>query len=121
MAKRLVVSILAMMASGVFSPLLRGQDEKWNRIPPARATYKGKKPSGPAPRRTLTGIWDAAQTLGVNGAPEYPALFPGGRGAEGGREDETGIARPLPYTSMGLEALKKNKPSGQACGKWTRC
>jgi len=60
----------------------------------------------------LTGIWDAAQTLGVNGATEHPALFPGGRGAEGGREDETGIAKPLPYTPMGLEALKKNKPSG---------
>jgi len=112
MAKRLVVSIVAVMALGMVSPLLRAQDEKWNKIPPARATYNGKKPGGPAPRRTLTGIWDAAQALGVNGAAEHPALFPGGRGAEGGREDETGIARPLPYTPMGLEALKKNKPSG---------
>ena len=67
---------------------------------------------GAAPRRALTGIWDAAQTLGVSGATEHPALFPGGRGQEGGREDETGVAKPLPYTPAGLEALKKNKPSG---------
>src|SRR4051794_38196712 len=74
MSKRLVVSIAAILAAGMFSPLLRAQDEKWNRIPPKRATYNGKKPDGPAPRRDLTGIWDAAQTLGVSGATEYPAL-----------------------------------------------
>ena len=77
MSKRLVLSIVAVLAAGLFSPLLRAQDEKWNKIPPRRATYNGKKPSGPAPRRNLTGIWDAAQTLGVNGATEHPALFPG--------------------------------------------
>ena len=112
MSKRLAVSIVAVLAAGMFSPFLRAQDEKWNKVPPKRAAYNGKKPSGPAPRRDLTGIWDAAQTLGVSGATEYPALFPGGRGQEGGRADETGVAKPLPYTRAGLEALKKNKPSG---------
>jgi len=112
MSKRLVVSIVAVMAAGMFSPLLRAQDAKWNNIPPGRAAYNGKKPSGPAPRRDLTGIWDTVQTLGVSGAIEHPALLPGGRGQEGGKEDETGIAKPLPYTPAGLEALKKNKPSG---------
>ena len=59
----------------------------------------------------------------VNGAFEHPALLPqkgggaeGGReagaGAEGGRLDETGIEHPLPYTPVGLAALKANKPSG---------
>jgi hypothetical protein len=112
MSRRLVVSIVAVMAAGSISPLLRAQDEKWNNVAPRRSAYEGKKSSGPAPRRDMSGIWDAAQTLGVSGATEHPALLPGGRGAEGGREDEAGIARPLPYTPGGLEALKKNKPSG---------
>ena len=115
MSKRLVVSIVAVLAAGMSSPLLRAQDERWNNVPPKQATYNRKEPSGPAPRRDLSGIWDAAQTLGVSGATEHPALFPpgpGGRGAEGGREDETGITRPLPYTPLGLQALKANKPSG---------
>jgi hypothetical protein len=49
----------------------------------------------------------------VNGAYEHPALLPqkGGR-AEGWRLDETGIEHPLPYTPLGLAALKANKPSG---------
>src|SRR5207247_10076040 len=113
MSKRLVVSIVAVLAAGMFSPLLRAQDEKWNEIPPKRAANNGKKPNGPAPRRDLTGIWDAAQPTGVSGATEHPALFPGGRGQEGGREDETGDAKPLPYTPAGLEALKTTKPSDQ--------
>ena len=112
MSKRSVVSIVAFVAAGMLSALVHAQDEKWNNIPPSRSAYRVKKPSGPAPRRDLTGIWDAVQTLGVSGAMEHPALLPGGRGAEGGRPDETGIAKPLPYTPAGLEALKKNKPSG---------
>src|SRR5712691_8305899 len=112
MSKRLVVSFVAAMAAGMFSPLLRAQDAKWNNIPPTRAAYVGKTPSGPAPKRDLTGIWDTVQTLGVSGVLEHPALLPGGRGSEGGREDETGIAKPLPYTPAGLAALKANKPSG---------
>src|SRR5438034_3623684 len=112
MSKRLVVSFVAAMAAAMFSPLLRAQDAKWNNIPPGRAAYVGKTPSGPAPKRDLTGIWDTVQALGTSGAPEHPALLPGGRGQEGGHEDETGIAKPLPYTPAGLAALKKNKPSG---------
>src|SRR5262245_831231 len=102
MSKRFVVSIVAGMAAAMLSPLLGAQDEKWNNVPPRRSAYAGKKSSGPAPRRDMSGIWDAAQTLGVSGATEHPALFPGGRGAEGGREDEAGIDKPLPYTPAGL-------------------
>src|SRR5437588_6267284 len=112
MSKRLVVSFVAAMTAGMFSPLLRAMNAKWNVVAATRAAYVGKTPSGPAQKRDLTGIWDTVQTLGVSGAPEHPALLPGGRGAEGGREDETGIAKPVPYTPAGLEALKKNKPSG---------
>ena len=109
MSKHLVVLIVAVVTAGMFSALPRAQDEKWNNIPPGPAAYTGKKPNGTAPRRDLTGIWDTVQTLGVTGAIEHPALLPGGRGQEGGREDETGIEKPLPYTAAGLAALKKNK------------
>jgi len=118
MSKRLVITMAVVMAAGMFSPLLRAQDSKWNQIPPGQAAYRGKKPSGVAPRRDLTGIWDAIQNRlgGFSGAMEHQALYPpgtpGGNGTEGGRLDETGIANPLPYTPAGLEALKKNLPSG---------
>ena len=112
MAKRLVVSMAAFVAAAMFSPMLRAQDAKWNNIPPGRAAYRNKKPEGVAPKRSLTGIWDAVQALGVNGAPEHPALLPKGGGAQGGQTDETGIEKPLPYTAAGLAALKKNLPSG---------
>ncbi len=112
MATRLIVSIGAVLAAVTGSALLQAQDAKWNNIPPGRAAYTNKKPSGEAPRRDMSGIWDTVQTLGTSGMIEHPALLPGGRGQEGGRPDETGIAKPLPYTAAGLEALKANKPSG---------
>jgi hypothetical protein len=135
MSKCWAVLILALITGLMFSPILRAQTaapqaagveaRKWNNIPPRKSAYAGKK-SSPAPRRDLSGIWDAAGLDGgfqVNGALEHPALLKqkGGRaeggqeagaGAEGGRLDETGIEHPLPYTPAGLAALKANKPSG---------
>jgi hypothetical protein len=124
MSKRLVVSMLAAMAAGIFAPLLRAQagpadtvpdianQGKWDNIPPPRSSYIGKKATGAIPKRDLSGIWDSGQQLGTSGALEHPALYPGGKGQEGGHPDETGIAKPLPYTPLGLAALQKNKPSG---------
>ncbi len=115
MSKRWAVLILALITGLTFSSILRvqtaasqaagGEARKWNNIPPRKSAYGGKK-SSPAPRRDLSGIWDAAGLDGgfqVNGAFEHPALLAqkGGR-AEGG----------LPYTPLGLAALKANKPSG---------
>jgi hypothetical protein len=135
MTSRWAVSIIALLTGFTFFTILRGQTDapqapasaakKWNNIPPRKSAYTGGS-SAPAPRRDLSGIWDAAGLDGgfqVNGANEHKALFPpkgtavdGGReagaGAEGGRPDETGIEHPLPYTALGLAALKKNKPSG---------
>ena len=135
MSKRWAVLILALISGLTVSSILRvqtaaqqaagGEAKKWNNIAPRKSTYAPKK-SSPAPRRDLSGIWDAAGLDGgfqVNGAAEHPALLPqkggraeGGReagaGAEGGRLDETGIEHPLPYTPLGLAALKANKPSG---------
>ncbi len=127
-------ALIIIVATGLtFSGTLRAQTaapqaapaEKWNNIPPRKSAYTGKT-SAPAPKRDLSGIWDATGLDGgfqVNGALEHPALFPrkegsgegpleASAGAEGGQVDETGIEHPLPYTPLGLETLKANKPSG---------
>jgi hypothetical protein len=124
MSKSLELSLLALLAPGIFSPLLYAQTaapkaaadeakpEKWNNIPPQRSAYKDRKPGGTAPRRDLSGIWDAVQSIGGTGSEEHPAVLVNGGGMEGGRPDETGITKPLPYTPAGLAALKANHPSG---------
>jgi len=136
MSRRCAVLILGLIAGLMFLPILRvqtaapqeagGGATKWNNIPPRKSAYTTAKKSAPAPRRDLSGIWDAAGLDGgfqVNGAFEHPALLSqkegsiegareAGAGAEGGRLDETGIEHPLPYTPEGLAALKANKPSG---------
>ena len=135
MSKRWVVLTLALITGLTFSPILRvqtaapqaagGEASKWNNIAPRKSAY-ARRDSDPAPRRDLSGIWNATGLDGgfqVNGAFEHPALLPqkggaaegaleAGAGAEGGRPDETGIEHPLPYTPAGLAALKANKPSG---------
>jgi hypothetical protein len=117
MSKRLVVSMVALIAGLMFSVILRAQTAppKWNNVAPPKSAYVGKK-SAPAPRRDMTGIWNASEADGalqVSGVLEHPALMaPRGQGIEGGQPDETGILRPLHYTPLGLEALKANKPSG---------
>jgi len=117
MSKHSVVSMVAVIAGLTFPLILRAQTAppKWNNVAPPKSSYVGKK-SAPAPRRDLSGIWNAAEADGalqVSGVLEHPALeAPRGKGVEAGRLDETGIMRPLPYTPLGLEALKANKPSG---------
>jgi hypothetical protein len=127
MSRCVGVSLFAVLAWLALSPNLcaqtaapnaTGSDSKpstWDSIPPVKPFYAGKK-SEPAPRRDISGIWDAAELDGgrqPSGALEHPALTaPRGKGVEGGRPDETGIMRPLHYTPFGLEALKANKPSG---------
>ena len=127
MSKCLVILVVALLAGLTLSPVLDAQTappkaavaeskpDKWNSIPPVKPWYVGKK-SAPAPRRDLSGVWDAAELDGgrqPSGALEHPALLaPRGQGVEGGRPDESGIMRPLHYTPLGLEALKANKPSG---------
>ncbi len=127
MSKRLVFPVAILLAGFTLSPVLRAQTpahkaaaveaqpDKWNSIPPIKPFYAGKK-SGPAPKRDLSGVWDAAEADGgrqPSGAIEHPALMkPRGQGIEGGQPDETGIMHPLSYTPEGLAALKANMPSG---------
>ena len=134
MSKRWALSIVVLIAGVMFSAALRvqtavpqaGTVEKWNNVPPRKSAYSARNSApAPAPRRDLSGIWNATGLDGgfqVNGAFEHPALLPqkgaaegareAGAGAEGGRPDETGIVHPLPYTPLGLATLKANKPSG---------
>src|SRR5262245_1031929 len=82
---------------------------RWNNSPPTKDAYANKK-AAPAPRRDLSGIWDGTAEGGVQGGGmnAHPA---GDNGSQiAGRDDESGIARPLPYTAAGLAALRKNKP-----------
>src|SRR6202158_6278914 len=126
MSKSWVVAVVALLAGLTISPVLGAQTaapkaageeakpDKWNTIPPIKPAYAGKK-SAPAPRRDLSGVWDAAEADGgrqPSGALEHPALIkPRGEGVEGGQAAETGVMHPLLYTPLGLEALKANKPS----------
>ena len=127
MSKCFAVSIIALLAGLALTPVLGAQTaapkaagvepkpDLWNTIPPIKPAYAGKK-SAPAPRRDISGVWDAAEADGgrqPSGAIEHPALIkPRGQGIEGGQPDEKGIMHPLPYTPEGLEALKANQPSG---------
>lgn len=130
MHSRIAASIVALILGLTFSSALEAQSAspgassdasgnvakpEWNSVPPVKPWYAGRK-SGPAPKRDVSGVWDAAELDGgrqPSGALEHPALTaPRGQGVEGGRPDETGIMRPLSYTPDGLAALKANRPSG---------
>jgi hypothetical protein len=142
MTKCFAVPIIALAVALLCAPRLAAQSGNsqtkttqdhaqplWNSVPPLKSAY-ATWTSKPAPKRDLSGIWDAAEADGgrqVSGNLGHLALYPAGKemkenrgrrpdeyggGTLGGHEDETGIAHPLPYTPEGLAALKLNKPSG---------
>jgi hypothetical protein len=94
--------------------------EPWNSLPLRGRDYAGVK-SAPAPRRDLSGIWDATGDrtdvpppgIQHSGAYEHPALPPGNTRPLGGQPDERDIENPLPYTPLGEATLKTHLPTGQ--------
>ena len=107
--------VMAVVASGVFSPLVRSQavppqsgatdqneqppaHDGWGR--PLTAPVKNQK-AARAPRHDISGTWEPANGfldgLGMLGAKAMP---------EDGKPEHE-----LPYTPLGLEALKRNKPT----------
>ena len=81
--------------------------EKWNTPPPPRSYYEKLK-SARAPKRDLSGIWDAGGIEGgiqPNGAYEYP-------------DDPDHLGRDVPYTALGKEARMKNKPGSGVSGQF---
>jgi hypothetical protein len=93
--------------------------DKWNSLPLRGRDYAGLK-SAPAPRRDLSGIWDATGDrsnipppgIQINGAHEHPAVVPGNNAPPDGEPDEKNIPNPLPYTLLGEATLMTHKPTG---------
>ncbi len=128
MLRRLAVFTIAVIAASISSPLLlaaqtapppqpgqaadatdadKWKTEKWN-TPSPPESYWEKIKSGPAPKRDLSGIWDAGFLEGgiqPNGAYEYP-------------DDSEHIGRDVPYTALGKEARMKNKPGLGVSGQF---
>lgn len=94
--------------------------DKWNSVPLHGQAYAGVK-SAPAPRRDLSGVWDATGDPGPGGPPpgiqasganEHRAVLPDNISPPGGEPDERHIPNPLPYTPAGEAALEAHKPTG---------
>jgi hypothetical protein len=86
--------------------------QKWNNVPPPDKSAYANQTSAPASRRDLSGIWDAITEGGTQakGVLEYPALLKDRPQDDlGGQPDESNVLRPLPYTDLGLAALKAHK------------
>jgi len=112
MSRRLALLATVLIAGLTFLPILCAQtapanpagnepkQEKWNNVPLRKSAYVGRKPD-PAPRRDLSGIWDAATSAGNGledqGAPAMP---------EDGKPEHQ-----IPFTALGLEKFKLTKPS----------
>jgi hypothetical protein len=128
MLRRLAVFTIAVIAASISSPLLlaaqtapppqpvqaadatdadKWKTEKWN-TPTPPESYWEKIKSGPAPKRDLSGIWDAGFLEGgiqPNGAYEYP-------------DDPEHVGHDVPYTALGKEARMKNKPGLGVSGQF---
>jgi len=94
--------------------------DAWNSRPLHGSDYRGVK-SAPAPKRDLSGTWDATGDratgpppgIQINGVNEHRAVLAGNSAPRGGEPDERNIPNPLPYTPLGEETLKTHKPTGQ--------
>ena len=84
--------LVVVAAAAILLPDQVQAQQEWN-VPGATNAQLKAPPSGPAPRRDLTGIWDA-----------------GGAGIGGsGQADEREKAR-APFTPLGEEMYQRNKP-----------
>jgi hypothetical protein len=78
MSKRFIVPVAAAVSVLLLSSVLRAQLQPWNNAGLAQARLQPAGTSGPAPRRDLTGIWDAGGAgIGARGATPS-ALTPWG-------------------------------------------
>ena len=122
MPKRLIwmSSPMAMIVAAMLPQILSAQTtppksvddlhiEKWNSAPVRGPVYDAIKPT-PAPKRDITGVWDAQ--IQPTGANEHRAVLPGNNNPPGGEPDERNIPNPLPYTPLGEKTIEANKPTG---------
>ena len=128
MLKRFAIPAMALFAASIAPHFLRAQatvptqssgqpqagadtdrwkTEKWNTSSPPDS-YWEKVKSAPAPKRDLSGIWDAGgvpQGVQPNGAYEYP-------------DDPAHVGHDVPYSALGKEARMKNKPGTGVSGQF---
>ena len=94
MTKRVVAFTIGLVALLMFQSAGDTQGSKdWNSAGLSPQEFKSMPQGGPAPRRDLSGVWDAG-AAGVGGAAQ-----------EGERE-----AARAPFTPLGLEMVSRNKP-----------
>jgi hypothetical protein len=124
------ISPMALILAFALLPIVRAQTaptksvddvkiDKWNSTPLPDKVYTGLNPA-PAPRRDLSGIWDATgdatggppRGVQPTGANEYRVVLPGNNSPPGGEPDERNIPRHLPYTRLGEATLGAHKPTG---------
>jgi hypothetical protein len=94
--------------------------DKWNSLPLHGSDYRGVT-SAPAPKRDVSGIWDATGDrvggapagIQINGVNEHRSVLPGNSAPTGGQPNERNIPNPLPYTPLGEATLEMHKPTGQ--------
>ena len=74
MSKRLIFPVIGTLAVLSLSPLVGAQQVlPWNNSGLAQSPNQPTAPAGPAPRRDLTGIWDAGGAgIGARGYPTAP-------------------------------------------------
>jgi hypothetical protein len=127
---RWTISLMALACGVLVSPALKAQTpppktvdgikiDKWNSVPLHERAYVGVK-SERAPRRDLSGIWDATGDrtnipppgIQPTGAFEHRAVLKGNENPPGGEPDERNIPNPLPYTPLGEAKMEANKPTG---------
>jgi hypothetical protein len=125
-----MVSPMALILVSALPPVLSAQTappksvdeikiDKWDSVPLHGPAYTGLKPA-PAPRRDLSGVWDATGDATTGGAPgvqasgtnEHKAVLPDNITPPGGEPDERNIPNPLPYTPLGEATLEAHKPTG---------
>ena len=130
----LTIGLLGLILSSVLLPIAGAQTnapqsvsksvdevkiDKWNSVPLHGKDYVGLK-SAPAPRRDLSGFWDATGDrtnipppgIQPTGAFEHRAVLPGNESPPGGEPDERNIPNPLPYTPLGEKMLESHMPTG---------
>ncbi len=90
MSKRCVVPLIALMAVTCSST---GLAQTWNSPGMDRAAFRDLQPSGPAPPRDLTGIWDAS-----------------GGGIGGSGQAAARAAAQTPFTPLGEQMMRANRP-----------
>jgi hypothetical protein len=105
-----IVGVMLAIAALALSPVLRAQDgaprqsgvnihrDGWDRIVPT--VPKDQPPSGPAPVRDMSGIWEPTpgyrDGVFATGPRQYPS--------DGKPEHE------LPFTALGMQTWKEHKP-----------